>query len=300
MSERTVLVTGASSGFGRAMVGRLLAADWRVLATLRQAPARRDLFAAELAAHPGSLEVLSLDVASAAEREAMAAALAARPEGLQAFVSNAGYGLFGPLEELTEAQLRDQLEVNLVGAALLTRALLPALRRARGRIVFVSSLLGARGLPLTSAYCASKFALEGLAESLYHELRPLGVQVAIVQPGGHRTGFGDHAAWGEASVLGSPYARRVAAYRERLAGRRSRPAPGPEPVARAVERLLAAGRMPLRVRVGADSRLSRLLGRLLPEHADWRAWGALVDRAIPTSPSGAAPAAALPHGRDRG
>lgn len=286
-----VLVTGASSGFGHALAGAFLAAGWEVVATLRDAPARAGRLADLARAHPGRLAVLSLDVADPAERAAVAAEVDGRPGGLDCLVNNAGYGLFGALEDLSEAQLRRQLEVNFLGPALLTRALLPALRRARGRVVNVSSVLGFRGLPLTSAYAASKFALEGWSESLHLELRPHGVQVALVEPGGHRTGFATGVEWGAGSGPGSLYAAQTAAYRALVARFRLRRGAGPERVARTVVRLAATRRMPLRTRVGADSRLAHLLGRVLPEPLAWRAWAGVAARAF-TAPTGPGPAAA--------
>ena len=178
---KTVLITGTSSGFGRQLAPRFLNAGWTVIATLRDASKRSDLFAADLAKSPGRLFVLSLDVARENERVAAAGFIDRQFEGkLDCLVNNAGFGLFGALEDLSEDQIRRQMEVNFFGLVLLSRSLLPHLRRARGRIINITSALGYLGMPLTSLYCASKFAVEGLSESLYYELKPHGVQVAIV------------------------------------------------------------------------------------------------------------------------
>ena len=288
--RRTVLVTGASSGIGRALAGEFLARGWHVVATLRHAGTRGDLFADLPAAHVRRLTVLSLDVTDAGERGAVGKAVAAWPRGLDCLVNNAGYALFGALEDVSESQLRRQMEVNFFGAALLTRECLPALRQARGCVINVSSVLGFRGLPLNAAYCASKFALEGLSEALRHELRPHGVQVTLVEPGRHRTRFGEHAVWGEGSGRpDSPYARQSAAYRGLVARLARRGAAGPARVARTVVRLASMRRLPLRVRVGPDSRGLHLLGRLLPERVAWRVWAMACDRLFRTSarePSG--------------
>ena len=291
MDGRTVLVTGCSSGFGHGLVGALLADGWRVIATLRDAGARGQLFAPWRSGHPSRLTVLALDVADRRDRAALAEVVG---DGrLDCLVNNAGYGLFGALEDLTEAQIRRQLEVNFFGAALLIRALLPALRRSRGRIINVSSMLGRGGLPLTSAYCASKFALEGLSESLWHELRPHGVQVAIVEPGGHRTRFSANAVWGEGSgQASSPYARQSASYRQVKARLSARQAGSADSVVRAVVRLASLDAMPLRVRVGMDSRILEALRRLLPERLGWRVQAALVDRLFLRRPEAANPAGA--------
>jgi NAD(P)-dependent dehydrogenase (short-subunit alcohol dehydrogenase family) len=261
----TVLITGCSSGFGRAAVSAFAGEGFTVLATARGLAARPELSRA-LEGAPGRVHSLSLDVTDAAEREAIAATVRARPGGLDCLVNNAGYGLFGALEDCAPDQLRRQMEVNFFGAALLTQALLPSLRAARGRVINVSSMLGSVGFPLTSAYCASKFALEGLTEALALELRPHGVGVTLVEPGGYPTRFAANVEWGEGSLrAGSAYGPQSARYRRRLEtfGARRRGA-SPDAVARAVVRLALARRLPLRRRVGADARLVHALRRILP------------------------------------
>jgi len=204
-----------------------------------------------------------------------------RFDQLDCLVNNAGYGLFGAFEDLAEHQIRRQLEVNFFGAALLTRELLPALRRRRGRVINISSVVGFCALPLSSAYCSSKFALEGLSESLFHELRPCGVQVALVEPGRFRTRFGDNVRWGERSLdAASAYARQTANYRrlkERYSSGEGVPA---GPVVRAVLRLAHARRMPLRTRVGRDAAAAHWARRLLPGGAADRLLGLAFDRML--------------------
>lgn len=273
---RRVLVTGSSSGIGRLAVSELLRRGWAVLATMRRADERRDLFAEELAAHPGALEVLSLDVADPGERAA-AVARVMETGALDCLINNAGYGLFGALEDLSEEQLRRQLEVNFFGAALLTRDLLPALRRSGGSVLLVSSVLGRAGFPLTGAYCASKFALEGLGEALYYELRPLGVRVGIVEPGGRRTRFGDNVEWAEGSS--EVYREVTAGYRallDKVRGRRGKRSA--EAVVSALVRLAEARTVPLRTRVGGDA-AAMTVAELLPERARTRLFGAMFRRA---------------------
>ena len=275
---RRVLVTGASTGIGRLAVSALLRRGWSVLATLRRADERRELCADELAAHPGALEVMSLDVADAGQRAAVVAHVMDSGGVLDCLINNAGYGLFGALEDLSEQQLRRQLEVNFFGAALLTQGLLPALRRSGGSVLLVSSVLGRAGFPLTGGYCASKFALEGLGESLYYELRPLGVRVGIVEPGGRRTNFGDNVEWAEGAS--ESYREATAAYRgllDRVRGRRGkRPA---EAVALALVRLAEARQVPLRTRVGGDAAAMNIAEALLPERTRTRLFGAMFRRA---------------------
>lgn len=283
MSERArlALVTGASTGFGKGLVAALLERGWEVVATMRGAAARKELFAEDAAAHPGRLHLLSLDVADAAQRRAAAEWVAGAGDRLDLLVNNAGYGLFGALEDVSEAQLRRQFEVNFFGAALLTRELLPALRAARGKVLNVSSVLGFTAFPLAGAYCASKFALEGLSDSLAFELEPHGVQVCAVEPGGFRTKFNDNMTWGEGSAApGSPYRRQTDGYarlREKLNARR---AASPARVVDAMVRLAEARRIPRRLRLGRDAAVLGLIDALLPDEWSRRLLGFVYDRAL--------------------
>ena len=266
MNNKSVLITGTSTGFGRRLVTEFLRAGWLVVATLRNAGDRKELFADELANAPDRLFILGLDVARGTERAAVAEFVDQQLGGrLDCLVNNAGFGVVGAFEDLSEAQIREQMEVNFFGLALLTRDLLPALRRARGRVINISSVLGYTGMPLSSLYCASKFAVEGLSESLYYELRPHGVQVAMVEPGAYRTGFRTNIVYGEKSFAeASAYKSQMAA----LSDYRNRGADGPgtpiDPVIDAVMRLASAKKMPLRVRCGKDAKAAYAARRLLP------------------------------------
>jgi NAD(P)-dependent dehydrogenase (short-subunit alcohol dehydrogenase family) len=292
----TVLITGCSSGFGRAAVRAFAREGFTVLATARRLAARPALSRELEGEHPGRVHPLSLDVTDAAEREAVTATVRARPGGLDCLVNNAGFGLFGALEDCAPEQLRRQMEVNFFGAALLTQALLPSLRAARGRVINVSSMLGSVGFPLTGAYCASKFALEGLTAALALELGPHGVGVALVEPGGHPTRFAANVEWGEGSHrAGSAYGPPSARYRQLLetfdARRRGA---SPDAVAQAVVRLALARRLPRRRRVGRDARLVHVLRRILPEGLWHAVYARVCGRALRATPPPAAGPAASP------
>jgi NAD(P)-dependent dehydrogenase (short-subunit alcohol dehydrogenase family) len=279
---RSALVTGSSSGFGRGVVSALLARGWKVYATLRDAASRAGDFAAEQAAHGDRLVLLSLDVADAAQRDAVVARVTA-DGALDCLINNAGYAQFGALEDLDEAQLRRQLEVNFFGAALLTRALLPSLRASRGVILNVSSVFGFSGFPLTGAYCASKYALEGLSESLYYELAPHGVRVGLVEPGGFRTQFGASVQWahgaGSSGGDGSVYAAQTRGYRKIHGKISARPnGTPPDAVIAALVKLAEAKRVPLRTVVGRDAKATAVLQRLVPEWLRAPATSALLAR----------------------
>jgi NAD(P)-dependent dehydrogenase (short-subunit alcohol dehydrogenase family) len=186
MNEGKVwLVTGTSRGFGRAICDAALAAGDDVIATARQ-PDSLDDFAK---AHPGAL-VLPLDVTDTAAARAAVRDGARRFGRIDVVVNNAGYGHVGAVEELSDEELRSLYEVNFFGVLNVTRAALPQLRRqGSGHLVQMSSLNGIVGMAGGGHYAASKFAIEGLSESLAEELEPLGIRVTIVEPGPYRTGF---------------------------------------------------------------------------------------------------------------
>ncbi|HTJ82868.1 MAG TPA: SDR family oxidoreductase [Polyangiaceae bacterium] len=182
--KQTVLVTGASSGFGKATAELFAARDWNVVATMRNP---HDL--------PGTF-VTRLDVQDPASIERAVAAGIERFGRIDAVINNAGYGLFGVFEQTSDAKVREQFDVNVFGVMNVVRAVLPHFRANRdGVFVNVGSGAGVFALPMISLYNASKFALEGFSESLSYELGALGIRVKIVEPGGVLgTSFGDRAA----------------------------------------------------------------------------------------------------------
>lgn len=189
MTQRTILITGCSSGIGLASARVMKARGWRVLAT-----ARRDQDLAMLEGDAG-VEALPLELADAGSIAACADAALARTDGrLDALFNNAAFGQVGAVEDLPAELLRRQLEVNVVGTHDLTRRLIPAMRRAgHGRIVMCSSVLGLVAVPYRGAYCASKFALEALSDSLRLELAASGIRVVLIEPGPIRTRFVESA-----------------------------------------------------------------------------------------------------------
>jgi NAD(P)-dependent dehydrogenase (short-subunit alcohol dehydrogenase family) len=184
MSNRTWFITGASRGFGRSFAQAALAAGDRVAATARDTSSLQDL----VADHGDALLPVELDVT---DRDAAFAAVRSAHDHfgrLDVVVNNAGYGVSGAVEELSEEQARRQFEVNLFGALWVTQAALPILREQRsGWIVQVSSIGGLAAFPLTGIYHASKWALEGLSETLRQEVEPFGIKVLMVEPSGFRT-----------------------------------------------------------------------------------------------------------------
>jgi NAD(P)-dependent dehydrogenase (short-subunit alcohol dehydrogenase family) len=184
MSDRTWLVTGASRGLGRALVEAVLAAGDRVVATARDAGALDDL----VAAHGDRILTRDLDVTDRAAVFAVVNQVAAETGRLDVLVANAGYGLAGGVEEVTEEQARRQVEVNLFGALWTLQAVLPTMRgQRRGHLLPISSIGGVGAFTNTGLYHATKWGLEGLSESLAQEVEPFGIRTTIVEPGPFRT-----------------------------------------------------------------------------------------------------------------
>ncbi|HEY2161034.1 MAG TPA: SDR family NAD(P)-dependent oxidoreductase [Solirubrobacteraceae bacterium] len=258
-----VLVTGAARGIGRATTLRLAAAGWDVIAGVRQESDGDDL----LKANPGPSMTVPLDVTDEAQVAALDTVL---PDQLDAVVNNAGVVVGGPIEAIPPAELRRQLEVNVVGQAAVAQVVLPRLRASRGRIVFVSSLSGRVATPLTGAYNASKFALEGMADAMRMELAPWGIKVVLIEPAQTDTDMWRRADddLDEQVAALSPehrelYAKHIAGFRKTIP-RSQRMASPVEGVAAAVEKALTAPRPKARYVVGTGPRVQALMAKLTP------------------------------------
>ena len=269
MSARTAFITGCSSGFGLGLAQALHANGWDVTAAVRDA----------LRPCPGlaGIRVIPLDL----EDDTQIRAAVVGIDRLDCLINNAGYALTGPFLTYAPEQMQRQLKVNVLGPALVTQLLLPALKRARGRVINVSSIAGETGLPMNTLYCAAKHAIEGLSEALRHELAPHGVQVSLVEPGGFRTRFAENMEWGVQAVpAASTEARQLAGYRamrERILARQGR---DPALVVDEIVRLAGMKVMPLRTRIGAEAWLMRSIKRWLPERAALGILGAVFRRAM--------------------
>jgi NAD(P)-dependent dehydrogenase (short-subunit alcohol dehydrogenase family) len=181
----TVLITGASSGIGRATAHRFADEGWNVVATMRNPDDAGELLQRD------QVFVARLDVLDSDSIRAAVAAGTERFGAIDALVNNAGYGAYGPLETMPMEVLRRQMDVNVLGLLETTKAVLPGMReRRRGTIVNVSSVGGRMAYPLGTPYHMSKWAVEGASEALHYELRPFGIAVRIVEPGGVATDFG--------------------------------------------------------------------------------------------------------------
>lgn len=220
MAQKTVLITGCSEGgIGHAAAKKLAAKGYRVLATVRSAAKAGDLASTE------NVSVLELDVR---EDASVKAALAAAGE-VDVLINNAGFEVWGPIEEMTVADIKDQFETNVYGPFRLITGLLPQMRnRGSGVIVNVSSVAGRVSAPLNGLYSASKFALEALTETLHYEAGHFGVRVHLIEPGGVETPFGSNRRLvGAAAGKESPYAPLITEWE--AAGQRLNPAGSASP-----------------------------------------------------------------------
>jgi NAD(P)-dependent dehydrogenase (short-subunit alcohol dehydrogenase family) len=264
----SVLVTGSSTGIGRATALRLDQAGFQVFAGVRN---RGD---AESLEAEGSerLEPVIIDVSEADTIEVTAERIEQVTGGrLDGLVNNAGIVVAGPIETLDLDGLRRQLEVNLTGQVAVTQAFLPQIRAARGRIALIASIGGRMSLPYLSPYHASKFALEAIGDSLRQEMRPFGVDVSIIEPGSIATPF-----WGKGTdqvgqVLASMSPEQLQLYEApaRAAAEASRKAEArgisPDKVAKAVEHALTSSRPKTRYLVGVDARVQATMRKWLPD-----------------------------------
>jgi len=236
-----VLITGASSGIGEACAVRMRDRGWRVLAGVRRPGTA-----------PEGTEEVQLDVTDPPALEL---------DALDGLVDNAGIVHAGPLEFLPLETLREQLDVNVVGQLAVLQRALPALRRARGRVVLMGSISGLNALPLLGAYAMSKFALEAMADSLRVELAPWGIHVAIVEPGTIRTQIWTRERPAPPPEAAELYGERIEQLRAFAVERGTKGAP-PSAVAEAVEHALVAPRPRTRYLVGGDAKLRARVQRL--------------------------------------
>ena len=258
----SVLVSGASRGIGESIATHLAAKGWDVFAGVRS-----DRDADKVSGQNPRITPVILDVTNP---EHVAALYDSLPERLDAVVNNAAVVMTGPMEAVAPAELRRQLEVNVVGQVAVTQAVLPRLRRSHGRIVFVSSLNGRVCFPLLGAYCASKFALEAVADALRIELKPWDIPVVIVEPAQTKTDMW-HTANTSTEQMGTAmtaemrqlYAGHLPGLSKAIARTRKTAVP-PEKVANVVEAALTARRPRARYVVGAAPKLMLGVAAILP------------------------------------
>jgi NAD(P)-dependent dehydrogenase (short-subunit alcohol dehydrogenase family) len=277
VSSGYVLVTGASSGIGEACVRHLAGRGFNVFAGVRkQADAER---IKGDRVEPVMIDVVDGSVASAAEQIRAAVGNA----GLAGLVNNAGIAVAGPLEFIDIADFQRQLEVNVTGVLRTTQAMLPLIRLgSRGRIVNISSIGGRVAIPLVGPYAASKFALEGMSDSLRRELRPWGIHVALIEPGAVATPIWDKGVDQAVDLerdappeMRERYGELIDAVRRASEKNRTDGVP-PSEVAEAVAHALTADKPKTRYLVGRDAKMRAPMAKILPD----RVMDAAVGRAL--------------------
>ncbi|OPC76511.1 short-chain dehydrogenase/reductase [Embleya scabrispora] len=272
---RVWLITGANSGFGQAITRAALAAGDTVVAAVRRPESLDEL----AAAHPGRVVPVALDVTDSARITAVVAEVMLWYGRIDVLVNNAGRGLIGAVEETTDRELRDLMDLHFFGPAALTRAVLPHMRRqGSGAIVQMSSMGGRFSFPGVGAYSATKFALEGLSEALAEEVSPHGIRVLVVEPGAFRTGFAGEGALGQSAPLDA-YEETVGPVRAGLPGSDGKQPGDPDKAAAAILTVLAAEQPPLRLALGNDAAdaIATRLKSAVEEAAAWEAISRATD-----------------------
>ncbi len=274
-SSKTVLITGATAGIGRMTALHLAKLGHHVIATGRK-PAELAKLRAEatgdLAHGTGKLDTLLLDVTSLASITAAAQEVEqlTAGRGLDVLVNNAGFGVLGPTSEITDAEMRRQYETNVFGLMNVTRAFLPKMMERRaGRIVNVSSVGGRITLPYFGVYNSTKYAVESLSDAMRYELRPFGIDVALIEPGVIRTNFEATAVSNLEQLANTPYKTALAKY-EQMSKLADRFASNPIVIAKAIARAVTARRPAARYVAPFSTNFIVLFSRLLPTRAwDW-------------------------------
>ncbi len=269
MTQQVALVTGCSSGIGRASALALHRAGLTTYATARKIETLAELEAA-------GCRTLCLDVTDEVSRVDAVSAIEREQGRLDVLVNNAGYAEYGPLEEISLERWRREFETNVFGAVRLIQLALPGMRERRtGRIVNMSSMGGLMAFPMGAPYHASKFALEALSDVLRVEVRPFGIDVVLIEPGIIATGYADTASIGLHDAAEGPYGDLARSFLASMASAyRGRGAATPERVAQVVARAVTTRRPRTRYTVTLNARLLPAARALLPD----RAWDALLRR----------------------
>jgi short-subunit dehydrogenase len=269
---KTILITGASSGIGRAAVYYFQQRNWQVVATMR-----RPEQASELAALPNVI-CLPLDVVDRPSIYQAIKSAIARFGSIEAIVNNAGYGAVGAFEAASATDIQNQFDTNVFGLMNVTRAILPHMRsQGRGKIINISSVGGRVTFPIYSIYHATKWAVEGFSESLRYELRPFNIQVKLIEPGAIKTDFYQRSQ----VVFAKPDLTEYDAYQQMVlknVEKAEADAPDPQIVAAMIYKAVTDKSDRLRYSVGNQTPLLLLLRRLLPQ--SW--FDQIVSRSLET------------------
>jgi NAD(P)-dependent dehydrogenase (short-subunit alcohol dehydrogenase family) len=260
-------ITGCSTGFGRELAKLVLDRGFRAVVTARDPATIQDL----TAHHDGRALVLKLDVTDKKQVADAVEEAESKFGGIDVLVNNAGFGYVGALEESDEAEVRSMVETNFFGLARMIHEVLPGMRRRRhGDIVNISSIGGLVGFPGVGYYNATKFAVEGLSESLAKEVAPLGIRVLVVEPGPFRTDWAGRSL--KKSNRQMPeYAATAGVFRERITGRSGKQAGDPVRAGEAIIKALESDKMPLHLTLGRIA-LETALSKVESLRGEFEAW----------------------------
>lgn len=255
---KTILITGASTGIGRATAIYFAAKGWNVAATMR------DPSKADASLKQPNISLFTLDVTNSDSIAKALNDIYARYPKVDVLLNNAGYGLFGPIEAVSSQQVQQQFATNVFGLIDVTQRILPSMRAAgEGLIINVASIGGRMAFPYSASYIATKFAVEGLSESMRYELAPFNIRVKVIEPGGIKTDFGTRSMQ---IAVSDPYRTGM----DKMMGlfaKLNAKLPQPEGVAKVIYR--AANDCSNRLRYPAKSNGAFTINRLLPD-ALWR------------------------------
>lgn len=268
--QKTVFITGVSSGFGFLTTQKLLNKNFRVLAGLRGGAERGNLLFKDQQKFIDQGQLIFVDI-DLTVKEKLNQALAKIEsiiinDGLDILINNAGYGLLGPIEIQEEEQVRLQFETNFFAPLLIIQKLLPHLRLKKGKILNLSSLVGFSVFPYYGTYAASKHAIDALSEGLYYDVKEFGVQVCAIQPGGFKTNFSPNVQIGKDNHPARPiYENRITRFKKFLSFVEEKIEKDPNIVCERIVNLCEAEKIPLRVQIGSDAKFNWLMCKFSPD-----------------------------------
>jgi NAD(P)-dependent dehydrogenase (short-subunit alcohol dehydrogenase family) len=263
----TWLITGCSTGFGRALARAVLARGWNAAVSARDPATVADI----VAGHEATALPLRLDVTDPAQVAAAVRDAEKRFGAIDVLVNNAGYGYRAAVEEADDADIRRLFETNFFGLVGLTKSVLPGMRaRGRGHIVNISSVAGRMAQPGSGYYSASKFAVGGLSDALRKELEPLGIRVTVVEPGGFRTDFAGRSLRQSSRPIDA-YAKTAGLRRKENSTTDGRQPGDPERAAEAIIKAVQADKPPFRLVLGRSA-VQRIRAELDAQHRELDSW----------------------------
>jgi NAD(P)-dependent dehydrogenase (short-subunit alcohol dehydrogenase family) len=263
----TWLITGCSTGFGRALASAVLARNWNAVVTARDPATVQDI----VAGHEVSALALRLDVTDPEQVAAAVKEAEARFGAIDVLVNNAGYGYRGAVEEADETEVRELFETNFFGLVSMIQAVLPGMRaHRRGHIVNISSVAGRMAQPGSGYYSATKFAVGGLSDALRKEVGPLGIRVTVVEPGGFRTDFAGRSLRQSKHTI-DDYAATAGARRKENSSTDGRQPGDPARAAQAIIRAVQADKPPFRLALGRSA-VQRIRTEIDTQRQELDAW----------------------------